>query len=371
MGIYEELGIRRIINGIATLTVLGGSIMPSEVVQAMVEAAESFVDIHELQRRVGEEIARLTYNEACYVSCGAAAGLVLATAACITGLDEKKREQLPNLDGLKNEVIVHRYARSGYDFAIRQVGVKLVEIGSPEGTSPEELENAIHERTAAMFYFWRGLNEKGTIPIPKAVEICHKYDVPVIVDGAAQIPPKENLWKWTRDWGADMALFSGGKGLRGPQAAGLMLGKKELIEAVRFNGQPHPFIGRPMKVGKEELCGMLAAVRWYLAQDEEAMIRRMEEQVQFVLDAFKDFPGVTVYRSFPNEAGQPVSRAELVLDESLLGITQDEVLRRLLEGEPAIALSASGKNGIFVNPMTLYGEEEEIIVQRLKEILRR
>lgn len=369
MSIYDELGIRRIINGNATLTALGGSLMPPAVIQAMAEASQAFVDMHELQRRVGEEIAKLTHNEAAYVTCGCAAALVLSTAACVAGMDAEKRERLPNTTGMKNEVIVHRQTRVGYDYAIRQVGVKLVEIGSPDGTSPQELEDAINERTAAMFYFPNANRDKPTLPISQAVEICHRRGVPVIVDGAAQIPPKENLWKWTRDWGADLALFSGGKGLRGPQSAGLALGKKELIEAMRFHGPPHPFIGRGMKVGKEELCGMLAAVRWYLAQDEEAMLRRYEEQVQFILDAFTDTPGVTARRSFPSEAGQPMPRAELIFDEATLGITRDEIQQQLQDGEPSIALANAGEKGVFVNPQTLYNEEEKIIVRRLKEIL--
>jgi L-seryl-tRNA(Ser) seleniumtransferase len=369
MAIYDELGIRRIINGSATLTALGGSIMPPQVVQAMVEASEAFVDIHELQRRIGEEIARLTHNEAAYVTCGCAAALVLSTAACVAGADAEKRERLPHTDGMKNEVIVHKHTRVGYDYAIRMVGTRLVEIGSPDGTSPQELEDAINEKTAAMFYFPNAHRDKLALPMSQAVEICHQRGVPVIVDGAAQIPPQENLWKWTRDMGADLALFSGGKGLRGPQPAGLALGKKELIEAMRFHGPPNPFIGRGMKVGKEELCGMLAAVRWSLAQDEEATLRRYEEQVQFVLDAFADVDGATARRNFPSEAGQPMPRAELIFDEAMLGISRDEIQRQLKDGEPSIFLSSAGGRGVFVNPQTLYNEEEKVIVRRLKEIL--
>jgi L-seryl-tRNA(Ser) seleniumtransferase len=370
MGIYDELGIRRIINGSATLTALGGSIMPPEVVRAMVEASQAFVDLHELQRKVGEEIARLTHNEAAYVTSGCAAALVLSTAACVAGADAEKREKLPNTDGMKNEVIVHKHTRVGYDYAIRMVGTRLVEIGSPDGTSPQELEDALSEKTAAMFYFPNAHRDKLTLPMSQAVEICHQRGVPVIVDGAAQIPPKENLWKWTRDIGADLALFSGGKGLRGPQPAGLALGKKDLIEAMRFLGPPNPFIGRGMKVGKEELCGMLAAVRWSLAQDEEAMLRRYEEQVQYVIGSLTHFPGVVARRNFPSEAGQPMPRAELIFDEEKLGITRDEIQKQLKDGEPSIFLSGAGERGVFVNPQTLYNEEERMIVSRLKEILK-
>jgi L-seryl-tRNA(Ser) seleniumtransferase len=368
MSIYEELGVRTVINASATLTRLGGSLMPAPVLEAMRQAAGAFVDVVEFRRRVGEEIARLTRNEAAYVACGAAAGLTLATAACITGLDAEKRERLPHLEGMKDEVIVHCHTRVGYDFAIRMVGVRLVEIGSPEGTPPAELEAALSERTAAMFYFPRGTMQRGELPLEQAAAICHARGVPVIVDGAAQIPPHTNLWEFTQR-GADLAVFSGGKGLCGPQAAGLVLGKKELIEAVAFNGPPQAFIGRGMKVGKEELAGMLAAVRWYLSQDHEALMQQYESQVRFVIEACTGLPHVTARRSFPSEAGQPMPRAEIRVGPAL-GLTGRDVVRLLEEGEPSIAVSANA-DGVFVNPQTLAPGQEEIVARRLREVLRR
>lgn len=370
MSIYDELGIHSVINGNATLTAWGGSLMPPEVVRAMSEAAQAFVDIHELQRRVGNEIAGLTRNEAAYVSSGCAAAMVLATAACMAGVDEDKRARLPATDGMKDEIIVHGHTRVPYDFCIRQVGARLVEIGSPQCTSRNELQRAINDRTAAMFYFANANTDPGSLPIPQAVEICHNRGVPVLVDGAAQIPPKENLWKWTVEDGADLAMFSGGKGLRGPQAAGLALGKRDLIEAMRFHGPPHQFFGRPMKVGKEEICGILAAVRWYLAQDEVALLRRYEKQVQYLVSVFADVSGVTARRSFPSEAGQPMPRAELIFDQATLRVSRDEILARLQSGDPPILLAEAGEHGVFVNPQTLYGEEEQLIAERLKEIIR-
>ena len=235
MTIYKRLGIRTVINGNATLTRLGGSIMPPEVVAAMADASKHFVDIIELQKRVGEEIAKLTQNEAAYVSCGAAAALTLSTAACVTGLDATKREKLPLCTSpgsggfqpptMKNEVIVHRHGRVGYDFAVRQVGVTFVEIGDENGTTPDELENAITEKTAAIFYFANPSREHLWVPYEKASTIAKKHGVPLIVDAAAQLPPPENLWRFTHN-GADLALFSGGKGLQGPQSSGLIVGKK-------------------------------------------------------------------------------------------------------------------------------------------------
>ena len=371
MNIYERLGIRTVINGNATLTRLGGSIMPPEVVAAMADASKHFVDIIELQKRVGEEIAKLTHNEAAYVSCGAAAALTLSTAACITGLDPAKREKLPHLDAsMKSEVIVHRHGRVGYDFAVRQVGVTFVEIGNENGTTPAELEDAITDKTAAIFYFANPGREHLWVPYAKAIAIAKKRGVPLIVDAAAQLPPPENLWRFTQ-MGADLALFSGGKGLCGPQSSGLIVGKKSLIEAIAFNGPPHPFIGRGMKVGKEELVGLLAAVEWYLGQNHEELQQSYEDQVTYYDETFADIQGVTVHRSFPSEAGQPMPRTEIRFDEEQLGITRNEILQQLAKGEPAIDIAGAGANGVLINGQTLMPGEVEIIAQRLKNIILR
>ncbi len=369
MNIYERLGIRTVINGNATLTRLGGSIMPAEVVAAMADASKHFVDIIELQKRVGEEIAKLTHNEAAYVSCGAAAALTLSTAACITGLDATKREKLPQLDtSMKREVIVHRHGRVGYDFAVRQVGVTFVEIGNENGTTPDELENAITEKTAAIFYFANPSREHLWVPYEEAIAIAKQHNVPLIVDAAAQLPPPENLWHFTQ-MGADLALFSGGKGLCGPQSSGLIVGKESLIEAIAFNGPPHPFIGRGMKVGKEEMVGLLAAVEWYVNQDPVELQQSYEDQVTYYDEVFADIQGVTVHRSFPSEAGQPMPRTEIRFDEEHLGITRNEILQQLTEGEPSIDIAGAGANGVLINGQTLMPGEVEIIAHRLKEIL--
>ncbi len=369
MNIYEKLGIRKVINGNATLTRLGGSIMPPEVVEAMVEASRAFVDIVELQKRVGEEIAKLTHNEAAYVSCGAAAALTLSTAACITGLDSIKREKLPYLDEtMKSEVIIHKHGRVGYDFAIRQVGVKLVEIGDENGTTPEELKAAINEKTAAIFYFANPGREWRWLSYEKGIEIAKKHGVPLIVDCAAQLPAPDNLWRFTQ-MGADLAMFSGGKGLNGPQSSGLTVGRKDLIEAMAFNGPPNPFIGRGMKVGKEEMVGLLAAVKRYVNLDHDKLMQSYEDGVVYFAEEFADVKGIEVRRSFPSEAGQPMPRTEIIFDEDRLGITRNQILQQLKDGEPSIDIAGSGQNGVLINGQTLMPGEEEIIAQRLKEIL--
>jgi len=368
MDIYDDLGVRKIINGSATLTMLGGSLMPSEVLAAMAGAAQHFVDIDELQDRVGKKIAAWTHNEAAYVSCGAAAGMVLSTAACITGLDPQKRLRLPYTDGMQNEIIVHRRGRVGYDFAIRQAGGKLVEIGTEAGATRADLEAAITDRTAAIFVFYKNLGMDGQVPLEQQIEIAKRRGIPLIVDAAAQLPPAENLWNFTR-MGADLALFSGGKGLCGPQSSGLILGRRDLIAACAFNACPRAFIGRPMKAGKEEIVGLMAAVRWYLDLDHAARMQTYEDQVGWIIAAFTGMQHVSARRSFPSEAGQPMPRAEILLDEPRLGLSRDEVLRRLYAGSPAISLAPAGANGIFVNPQTLLEGQEKIVVERIKEIL--
>ena len=368
MDIYDQLGVRKIINGSATLTMLGGSLMPPQVLAAMAEASQHFINIDELQDKVGRKLAELTHNEAAYISSGAAAGLVLSTAACIAGTDPALRERLPFSDGMKNEVIVHRRGRVGYDFAIRQAGGRLVEIGSEQGASPEALEAAFTERTAAVFVFYNAINLVGQVPLAQQIEIAHRHGVPLIVDAAAQIPPIENLW-WFTQQGADLAIFSGGKGLCGPQSSGLIVGRRALVEACGFHACPRAFIGRAMKAGKEEMIGLLAAVDWYLHLDHAGLMQTYEQQVAWILAALAHEPHLAARRSFPSEAGQPMPRAEIVLDEAACGLTRDELLRQLLAGEPAISLAPSGQDGVYVNPQTLRPGQEKVIVERLLEIL--
>ena len=368
MDIYDELGVRKVINGLATVTVLGGSLMPLEVTAAMAEAAQHFVEIDELQAKAGQRIAEWTHNEAAYVTCGAAAGIVLSTAACMAGTDADLRGRLPETAGMKDEVIVHKAGIVGYAQAIRHAGAKIVLIGNDEGATAAEFEAAISERTAAIFYFYNVSRMKGQVPLEEGIAIARRHGIPLIVDAAAQLPPVENLLRFTQ-MGADLALFSGGKGLCGPQSSGLVVGRKALIEAVAFHANPRMALGRPMKVGKEEIVGLLAAVKRYLALDHAAIMRTWEAQVQAVIAAFDGVSGVIARRAFPSEAGQPMPRAEIIFHEETLGLTRDDILKRLRQGEPSIALAAAGTSGVFVNPQTLQPGQERIICERLREVL--
>lgn len=361
---YADLGVRPVINAIATLTRLGGSLMPPEVIQAMNEAAASFVDLHDLQRRAGDRIAELTHNEAAYVSSGAAAGLVLATAASITGCDPAKVTVFPDLAGLKNEIIVQKNHRNGYDYAITQTGAKIIEIGSAR----QDLEAAITPAVAAVFWFQGAMSTAADLPLADVIAIAHANGIPVIVDAAAQLPPVSNLWGFTR-MGADLAIFSGGKDLRGPQASGLILGRRDLIEACQMHGNPNHSIGRPMKAGKEEIMGLLAAVERYVKLDHAARERYCEETVERWCTALQSLTGVTAERAFPNEAGQPLPRCRITIEPGHAGITRDALVEQLAAGEPSILVEPVSADSIYINPMTLEAGEERIILDRLLALL--
>jgi len=367
---YEDLGVRPVVNASATLTRLGGSRMPRPVLDAMASAAEAFVDLVELHTLAASRIAAQTRNEACYISSGAAAGITITVAACITGLDPAKIARLPHFDGPPAEVIIHRSHRNGYDHAARQTGAKLVEIGMAHSTQRWELEAAIGPNTACVLYF-AGVHYAGAaLPLEDVVAIAHERGVPVIVDAAAQIPPIANLWYFTREIGADVAIFSGGKGLRGPQPSGLVLGRGDIVKACHANGAPNQSVGRPMKVGKEEMLGIMAAVEWSLAQDETALLAGYEAVVDRWIAGLETVPGVSIERGFPSEAGQPHSRA-IVRFEQPCPWSRDQVVAALWEGTPRIAVSAIGEDGIALNPQTLEPGEDQIVLDTLQRLLAR
>jgi uncharacterized pyridoxal phosphate-dependent enzyme len=370
MGIYESLGVRRVINVDARLTRLGGSLMPPPVLEAMAEAAASYVDIFELQRAAGRRLAELTRNEAAYVSSGASAGLVLATLACTAGGELTAIARL--LDGQpapRNEVLIHRAHRMPYDPAVRVAGGNLIEVGNVLQTFPWEFEAAITERTGMVLYVAGDHLARGALSLAETVSLAHARGVPVVVDAAAQLPPPENLWRFTRELGADLAVFSGGKDLRGPQASGLIVGREDLIEACFVHGAPNQRLARPMKVGKEEMAGLVTAVALYLQQDHEARMAEIEATVQRWIAAFDGQPGLHARRDFPNEAGQPVPRALIEIDAAVTGVTAEEVRRRLWEGDPAIAVSPAGSDGIYLTADTLDGQDAAIVTERLAELL--
>lgn len=368
MSLYDELELPRVINACATVTFLGGSRMPPEVLAAMHDAAQNFVNIPELQRKLGEKIAAMTHNEAAYIATGAAAGIVLAIAACMTHDNPAARAMLPHTDGLRNEVLLFKSHNIGYAFAVRQTGAKMLLLGDGEQVTAQELRDAINDKTAAFIWFQGTFCGRGDLPLPEVIEICQARGVPVLVDAAAQLPPVENFWNFTQ-MGATAAMFSGGKDLRGPQASGLVVGKPWLIEAIRPLGNPNAGIGRPMKVGKEEMAGLYAAVKRYLALDHAARRARDEQVVAEWCAAFNQLPGVRAQRSFPNEAGQPLPRCEVSIGAGAR-LGHDETLLALRVGTPSIETGgAVGRSSFHLNPMTLSDEECVIVQERIVSLL--
>jgi uncharacterized pyridoxal phosphate-dependent enzyme len=362
---YADLGIRPVVNAAATLTRLGGSLMPLPVLEAMAAGAESYVDMIELQRRAGERIAGLTRNEACYIASGAAAGMAIAIAGCIAGRDPDCVRRLPRVDDPPPEVIVYRAQRNGYDQAARQTGARLVEV---DQATVGDLEAAISPRTVCVLYFAGAHLAAGALPLDEVVAVAHARRIPVLVDAAAQIPPLSSLWRFTCELGADAAIFSGGKGLRGPQSSGLVLGTRSIVENCIANGPPNHSLGRPMKVGKEEMMGLLAAVEWCLEQDEAEVLGRYEATVQDWIEGLRDIPGVRVERGYPSEAGQPHARAVVHIGPTAV-TTRAALVAALWDGDPRIAVGEVEPDAVALNPQTLEPGEDEIVLRALRRLL--
>lgn len=354
MGIYDDIGVRPFINAWGTHTRFGGSIMSERVAQAMLEASRLSVEIEELAAKVGAEIAQLTFNEAAYVSGGAAAGIALAIASCMTGTDPRKCERLPDTTGMKAKVIMHKAGRFWEDVAVQAPGVQIEEIGNSQSARERDLANALDADTAAVVTCdWPGL-----IPVARVVELSHAADVPVIVDAAGDVPPKENLWRFTRDLNADAVVVSGGKGLRGPQGTGLVLGRREIIAGCAANGNPNRGIGRTMKVAKEEMVGLFEAVRQFL--DTEAFeSERIDRSSQALISRLGAIPGA----QFDTDA--PLILIDLRPSQAP---SDRQLMDALRNGTPSI-MALCRNRVLYVNVSTLQPDEDMVVADRLIELL--
>lgn len=295
-----DLAVPSVINAAGAYTLLGGSRLAPGVAAAMADVSDTFLDLDLLQRRVGARIAELTWNEACFVASGAAAGVAVAIAACVAGTDPMAIDAFP-IAGTR-DVVMQASHRNGYDYSARMTGVRLVEVGATDRAPSEaELRAALVPSTACVLLFTGPPYEAHSLAVESVVAVARAAGVPVVVDAAGQVPPVANLWRYTRELGADLAVFSGGKGIRGPQTTGLVLGRPDLVEACLANANPRHSIGRPMKVGKEELLGILAAVEWTVQQDEAALFARWERTVERWVAALGGdaIPGVEARRGFP------------------------------------------------------------------------
>jgi L-seryl-tRNA(Ser) seleniumtransferase len=364
--IYRRIGVEPIVNGATTMTYLGGSLMPPEVVDAMRQASECFVDMYELQSAVGRRIAELTRNEAAFVSGGAAAGMFLSAVVCMAGDAADGIVRPGQLDGLPRDFLIQRPHRVPYDPAIELAGGRLVEVGSPDATELD-FEAALGPETAGILHVAGAHLADGALPLETVVRLARAHDVPVIVDAAAQLPPVENLWAFTGA-GADIVLFSGGKALRGPASTGLVLGRARYVDRFAAHAAPKQRIGRPMKVSKEDLIGILAAVEWYVAQDHAAVARRYEAVVDHVVAWSHGRRDVMAVRDTPGQAGQPTPRVLLTLTADLAD-RRDEVLARLRAGAPRVELLPAGDDGLYLAPECLLPEDEIVVTGRLAEVL--
>jgi L-seryl-tRNA(Ser) seleniumtransferase len=367
LNVYESLGVKRVINATGTVTVLGGSLMPPEVVAAWADAARHFVNLADLQNKVGERIAKLVGVEAALVTTGAAGALLLGTAAAVTRGDAKLVKRLPDTAGLKNEVILQKAHHSCYDNQLTDVGVRLIDV-----ETAADVGRAVGERTALMF-FMNVAEADGRIKRGEWVELARKHGVPTLLDAAADVPPVEHLSEYNK-LGFDLVAFSGGKALRGPNDTGLLLGKKDLVEAAKRNTNPHcGTIGRMMKVSKEDMVALLAAVERYVRLDHKAEWREWERRIAVIEAALKDVPTLQCERIVPPIANH-VLHLILTWDEKRVRTTREKVTRDLADGDPPILIGrvhGTGDKGILISVFVLQDGEERVVAERLRALFEK
>jgi len=359
---FRELGVRPFINAAGTYTAMTASLMPPEVMNAIQYASKHYVMLDELHDRVGERIATLVRSEAAMVTSGAAAALTLGTAAVLTGTDRKKIVDLPDLSGMKSEVIVQKSHRFGYEHAVRNCGVRLVEV-----ETSEELERAVNEKTAMML-FYNNNNKDGRIQDEEFVRLGKKHGVPTLNDAAADVPPVANLWKYTQ-MGFDLVAFSGGKGICGPQSSGMLLGSKALIEAARLNAPPNGnTVGRGMKVNKEEMLGLLVALQIFVEKDHAREHREYDRRAELIRTSAVSAPGVTA-EVFVPEVANNVPHIRITWDGA------DEkaaaaVVKAMKDGEPSIGIRSEGK-ALVLGVWMMQPGEDKIVAKRLRQVLEK
>ena len=373
--IYRRLGVRPIIHASGTTTRYGGSILRVEALEAMREASTALVNLDELNEAAGAAIARMLGAEAAFVTAGASSGLILQTAACIAGDDPAKITRLPDTRGMRNEIVIQRAHRFAYDQAYRVAGGVLVEIGLARRTQPFELEEAITERTAAVAYLVSPFTSPpGVLTLEQVLAIAHKRGVPVIVDAASMLPPRENLTKFVR-LGADLVSFSGGKGIRGPQSTGIVAGRRNLVRAVALNASPNQALGRAAKTSKEEICGLVMALECFLAEDEKVEMKRYHDVCTTIVEALGDLPGLRVVVE-QDPVNRVLPHAVVYFTADWVGPTGHAVQVALAQGEPHIYVQQGVHQGgyfdeIAVDPFNLQPGDEMIVAARLREELTR
>jgi D-glucosaminate-6-phosphate ammonia-lyase len=396
--IYDELGVPTVINAASTKTRIGGSRIRPEAIEAMSRAGESFVRLSDLQARASELISEMTGAEAGYVGCGAAACMTLAAAACLAGDDLGVMSRLPDTEGVPDEIVMPRTHRNGYDHALRAPGARIVDVGTNDnrlGTGstdvePWEFADAITEDTVAIAYMQKMYTMP---PLESVVNVAHNHDVPVIVDAAAEVPPRENLSRFI-DVGADMVVFSGGKAIRGPQTTGILAGKKQYVRSAalqhldmhvapevweppaelftreEIDGVPRQGIGRPLKVGKEELVGLITAVEAFLEEDHEAKRAEWRERAERIEEGLSGLDGL---RTTLSAGGKLMVAAEVgvTIDADTVGIDAVSLVRSLRRENPRIFVGCDdlAESSFAINSLCLTDEEAEYVVERIRNYI--
>jgi len=366
MNIYEKLGIRTGINAWGTVTKLGGSRLSSEVLQAMADAAKSFVPMHEFHQKAGEYVAGLLGVDACCITCGAAAGLAISAAACMTRGEHPKALRLPDTAGMPNEILMLKAHRILYDQALRLTGAAIREVGTTSFAAPDLLEAEINDRTALFVYVAEAECMRGSIPLPGLVPMLQRRGIPIVVDAAAELPPAENIRNYL-DMGADLAVFSGGKEIRGPQASGLIAGRKELIDACHANCCPNYGIGRSMKISKETVAGLVAAVELFAQRDYPLQMSAWEDMTRRICASLDDRRDARARVGFPNEPGvQPANILRAYVKP--LRMTAAALRDKLLHAPTPVYVDLYNDE-IVLNPQCLEPEELEPLIGILRHCL--
>lgn len=359
--LFAELGVTRVINADVTMTFLSGSLMLPEVLEAINSTSHDFANMFDLQDKVGARIAEMLKVEGAMVTSGAACAILLGTAACITGTDKQKIRQIPNLPGPRPEVIMQKSHRYLFDQAVTTTGAKIVEV-----TGPDEMEKAFSSQTVMALFF--NAAEQHSIPHEQFLSIAQKHTIPTFLDAAADVPPVENLFKYQK-MGFDLVTFSGGKMIRGPQSAGLLFGKKSLIEAAKLNHSPHEApIGRPMKVNKEEMFGMYAALKAYLERDHQKEWDGWLSTAKHIGGILASVPSIKTEIFVDPGPANAFPSLSVDWDQQKIKITPEEVQKKLQEGSPSI-VTGGYKNKLMIGVVLLRPDQVDIVARRVKEVL--
>ena len=360
------LGLRPFLSCQGHNTVIGGSRMPAEVMRAMVESNDYFIDMYALNRAAGDYIASVMEAEAAVVSAGSFSAMLLGAAACLTGTDPEKIDALPHPTWEKVECLTQTQQRFNYDRAYRAAGMKIVDADTKQG-----LIDKISDKTAMIGVLARVYrnenNPPGTLMPEEMIEIGKQHGVPVLVDAASELPPSDIMTRYSRA-GADLVVISGGKGLRGPQSSGILAGRKDLIEAARLNHSPNKSVGRGMKVGKEEIMGLVAAVRRYAALDHDAVAEGWNKKAQYIADRLNEVPSM---KAECNDNSQGYNNVYFSWDKGVIQLSGAELSKRLREGEPRILINGGGDEPRSSLTTQCMRDGDEIFAARgITELLR-